>query len=190
MFEEKQMMPYRISRRLFVVKAFALDDHEMAKPRPKLRELLGLIVYQAMHDGMMKVRIGVAHESGESFMKYFGPIDYDREKQIWWDMVAPPSRCYPRMLQICLSLAQLREELPIKGLIPAIRDRKRLNLYFTAQEMDSFEIAWDDEYALDRRGERKVIDMPGRREGEEANDPDEDRVNGEAAGDAGTGAGR
>jgi len=185
------MIPYAITRRRLLIKPFALDDHEMAKASPRLRELLGAIVCQAMHDGMLEIHIGVDRESGESFMKYFGPIEYETDKRIWWDMVAPPSRCYPKMLQICMSLvAQIRDQIPIKGLIPAVRSGKRLTLYLTVKEMNSFRIAWDDEYALDRNGNRKVIDLPGRREGEEADDPDEDRVNCEAAGDAGTGEGR
>ena len=145
------MLSYAVTRKLFVVKAFALDDHELARPRPRLRKLLGFIVCQAMHDGMLEVRIGVDRESGEAWMKYFGPIWYD--ERIWWDMVPPPADCYPRMLQICMSLAQLREQLPIKGIIPAVKDRKRLRLYLSMEDMQSFQIAWDDEYALDRRSE-------------------------------------
>ena len=56
-----------------------------------LKPLLGCVVHQAMHDGMTKVRIGVDRASGEPLMKYFGPIDYDAEKRIWWDMVPAPS---------------------------------------------------------------------------------------------------
>lgn len=185
------MIPYAITRRRLLIKPFALDDHEMAKACPRLRKLLGAIVCQAMHDGMLEIHIGVDRQSGESYMKYFGPIEHETDKRIWWDMVAPPSRCYPKMLQICMSLvAQIRDQLPIKGLIPAVRSRKRLTLYLTVEEMNSFRIAWNDGYALDRRGEWKVSDMPGRREGEEANDPDEDRVSGEGAGDAGRDEGR
>ena len=151
--------------------------------------LLGAIVYQAMHDGMLKVRVGIDRASGEPFMKYFGPLHYAADKQIWWDMVAPPSRCYPRTLQICMSLAQLQEELPIKGIIAATKHRKRLNLHLAVEEIGSFEIAWDEKYASDRSGERTVIDLPGS-EGEEGDDSAEDDADGEDAGGAGKGEGR
>lgn len=141
----------------------------------ELNLLLGAIAYQAMHDGMLKVRIGVDRASGEPFMKYFGPIDYDPNKQIWWDLVPPPSECYPAMLQVCLSVAELEPRLPIKGVIPATKNRRRLNLRLAVEELESFEIAWDEEYASDRSGERTVIDLPGS-EGEE---PDGDGANGE-----------
>lgn len=143
-----------------------------------LKPLLGCVVYQAMDDGMIKVRIGVDRASGEPFMKYFGPIDYDPEKQIWWDMVPAPSECYPGMLQVCLSLAELDQGLPIKGVIPATKNRRRLNLRLAVEEMESFEIAWDEEYASNQSGERAVIDLPGS-EGEEADDSDRDGANGE-----------
>jgi len=140
-----------------------------------LKPLLGSVIHQAMHDGMTKIQIGVDRASGEPFMKYFGPIDYDPDKQIWWDMVPPPSKCYPAMLQVCLSVAELEPRLPIKGVIPATRNRRRLNLRLAVEELESFEIAWDEEYASDRSGERTVIDLPGS-EGEE---PDGDGANGE-----------
>jgi len=63
------------------------------------------------------------------------------------------------MLQACLSAAELEPQLPIKGAIPAIRDKKSLDLRFEMQEMESFEIAWDEEWALGGSGEREVIDL-------------------------------
>lgn len=143
-----------------------------------LKPLLGAVIHQAMHDGMLKIRIGVDRASGEPFMKYFGPIEYDPEKQIWWDMVPPPLECYPGMLQVCVSLAELDQGFPIKGIIPATKDWRRLNLHLAIEEMGSFEIAWDEKYASDRSEERAVIDLSGS-EGEEGDDSDGDGANGE-----------
>ncbi len=140
--------------------------------------LLGAAAYQAMDDGMIKIRIGVDRASGESFMKYFGPIDYDPGKRIWWDMVPAPSECYPEMLQVCLSLAELDQGLPIKGFIPATKHWRRLKLRLAVDELESFQIAWDEEYASSRSGERTVIDLPGS-EGEEADDSARDGADGE-----------
>lgn len=142
------MMPYRLIRKRFVIKPFPLDDGEMAKPSPRLRELLGLVVCQAMHDGMLEVHIGIDPATGDSFMKYFGPFDWEPEKRIWWDMVAPPARFYARMLQICISLvSRVRDQLPIKGLIPAVKNRRRLTVYLTVEEINSFRISWDRDHA-------------------------------------------
>lgn len=65
-------------------------------------------------------------------------------------MVPPGAYCYPTMLQVCLSLAWVGDELPIKGTIPAIKRMKRLRLDFTVNEIDSFEIAWDATHAYDK----------------------------------------
>lgn len=51
------MIPYRFKHWVLVVNPFTLDDDEMQEPRPRLRELLRLIVYQAMSDGMLRIRI-------------------------------------------------------------------------------------------------------------------------------------
>lgn len=116
----------------------------------ELDTLVGAFVYQAMHDGMLRVWIGVDRASGEPFLKYFGPLGYDPKNQIWWDMVPPPSECYPGMLQVCLTLAELDQGFPIKGMIPAIKQGKRLRLELEVNEIDSFQIAWDESYADNR----------------------------------------
>jgi hypothetical protein len=69
--------------------------------------------------------------------------------------VPPEAYCYPVMLQVCLSLAELEECLPIKGAIPAIKQGKRLRLELEVDELDSFQIAWDPEYSSDRRTAEK-----------------------------------
>jgi hypothetical protein len=103
-----------------------------------------------MQDGMTRIRMGIETGSGSSFMQYFGPISYDVEKQIWWDMEPPEEECYPALIQICLNLAKLGPKLPICGEIPAVFDRKKLNLHLKVQDINAFEIAWDRAYSTDR----------------------------------------
>lgn len=122
---------------------------EITAEKRSLKPLLGCLVHQAMHDGMLKIWIGVDRDSGEPFMKYFGPLGYDPDKQVWWDMVPPEAYCYPTMLQVCLSLAELDQCLPTKGMIPANKKRERLSLELTVDTIDSLQIAWDAVYALD-----------------------------------------
>lgn len=167
------MLRNLLSPKRLRIGCFDFGDEELGSDRPQLRKFLGAIVYQAMDDGMLKIRIGVDRAGGEPFMKYFGPLHYAPDKQIWWDMVPPPSECYPVMLQICLSVAELEPRLPIEGVIPATKNRRRLNLRLAVEEMESFEIAWDEEYASARSGEQTAIDLPGS-EDEEADDSDDD----------------
>ena len=183
------MLRNLLSAKRLRVACFDFGDEELRSDHSQLRRLLGAIVHQAMHDGMMKVRIGVDRASRGPFIKYFGPIDYDQEKQIWWDMCAPPPECYPAILQVCLSLAELEPQLPVRGTIPAIRSRKRLTLDLEMHEINSFQIGWDERHCGDRCGDRPIIDLPAW-EAKEGDDSDEDRVNGEDARDAGTGEGR
>ncbi len=174
-------MLIRSIRKMFASDALMISDwcgpEEIYAEQRWLKPLLGCAVHQAMQDGMIKIWMGVHRANGEPFMKYFGPLDYDVEKQIWWDMVPPPLECYPEMLRMCLSLAELDQGLPIKGMIPAIKQGKRLRLELKLNEIDSFEIAWEKKYASNQSGERTVIDLPGA-EGEEADDSDKDSANG------------
>jgi len=111
-----------------------------------LKPLLGSVIHQAMHDRMLKIRIGVDSVSGKPFMKYFGPRGDDADRLIWWDMVPPPSQCYPGMLQLCLSLAELDQNLPIRGVLPAIKEGKRVRLELMVNEICSFQIEWKESY--------------------------------------------
>ncbi|MCO6439015.1 MAG: hypothetical protein J5J06_18125 [Phycisphaerae bacterium] len=134
-------------RKFLVVKSFRLHEEELFRPRPRLRELLGLLIHQAMHDGMYRIQLGVDAATKEPHLRYFGPVFYEEDKREWWEMVPAPARTYPRFLQICISLAQLSNELPLSGVIPALYNGKRIDLSFTVPDMNSFEIAWDQRYA-------------------------------------------
>jgi hypothetical protein len=163
-------------RRVFAPGLLMISDwdgpeevYALETDRSVLRRLLGAIVFQAMDDRMLRLRIGVDCASGEPFMKYFGPADYSLATRVWWDTVPPPPEHYPRMLQVCLSLANLEAQLPIRGVIPATRVRRRLNLQFAMAEMESFELAWAEEFASEASGKPTVIDRPSS-EGKEAHD--------------------
>lgn len=116
--------------------------------RRGLKPVLGWLVHHAMQESSTRLRLGVNRESGEAWMKFFGPRWY--RQPIWWDMVPPEAYCYPTMLQVCLSLAELDQGLPITGMIPAIKQGKRLRLELTVDTIDSFQITWDAVHALDR----------------------------------------
>lgn len=113
-----------------------------------LKAVLGWLVYLAMSYGTTKLRVGVNRESGEPWMKFFGPRWYCHPT--WWDIVPPEAYSYPTMFQVCLSLAKLDQGLPIRGMIPAIKLGKRLRLELKINEIDSFQIAWDESYAENR----------------------------------------
>lgn len=113
-----------------------------------LKPLMGSLVHMAMQDGATKLALGVARDTQKPWMKIFAPHWY--RQPIWCDLVPPEAYCYPTMLQVCLSLAELDQGLPIKGMIPAIKQRKRMHLELTVDTIDSFQIAWEAVYALDR----------------------------------------
>ncbi len=60
-----------------VLRIASLDMEELDSTSSGLRCLLGTIVAQAMNDGMTRIEIGVVRDTGESWMKYFGPVHYD-----------------------------------------------------------------------------------------------------------------
>ena len=131
-----------LNKNVFRIGCFALDEEEFGRKRPRLRKLLGAIVYQAIHDRMWRVRIGVDRSTGHAFMRYFGPHDLGKDKQCWWKMVPPPAECYPAMVQLCLSLARLQPGLPFMGVIPAVMNRKKFNTDLLMNDIDSIEISW------------------------------------------------
>jgi len=117
--------------------------------RRGLKPVLGWLVWLAMSYGAIKMRFGIDRKSGESWMKILGPKWYNRP--IWSDIVPPESYCYPTLLQICLSLAKLDNDYPIRGVIPATSKRKHIFLEFSAEEIDTLQISWDSELARDRQ---------------------------------------
>jgi hypothetical protein len=61
---------------------------EVNPDRRGLKPVLGWLVYLAMSYGTMKLRVGVNRESGEAWMKFFGPRWY--RHPIWWDTASNP----------------------------------------------------------------------------------------------------
>ena len=120
-------------------------EQEIALDEKRVLKLVGAIVYQAMWDGMLKVRIGVDSETGEAWMKYFGPVEYD--EQVWWDMVPPPVEFYPKTIQDIFSVVKLESQVAFQGIIPAIVDGKQLDLNFAMDSLDYFQISWSEEFA-------------------------------------------
>ena len=139
---------------------------------PSLRLVLGWLVHIAMQDGMTKLSLGVNRETQEPWMKFFGPRWY--RQPIWWNMVPPEAYCYPTMLQVCLTLADLEYEFPIRGVIEARKGKKRLHLGVQVREIDSFEISWEKEYAIDQ--DQALGNLPSEEE-----HADDRKGNGDAA---------
>jgi hypothetical protein len=114
----------------------------------ELPRLLGAIVAQAMDDGMTGIRIGVAPDTGEAWMEYFGPVFGKKDES--WRMVPPPESCYPALVQICVSRAELQAGLPLTGVIPAARGREPIDLQFEMRRLDNFQVSWDGRFARAR----------------------------------------
>lgn len=124
-------------------------NEELRTGRRWLRRLLGLVVRQAMQDGMTRVRFAVDEMTGEASMRYFGPVD--RENRAWWDMVPPPADCHPTLLEVCISLAGKRRFFPINAAIPTMNGATRFALGFHAKNANDFELSWDEKHAGDPR---------------------------------------
>ncbi len=142
------------SGRLKIVE-WSSGKREIALDETCALRLVGAIVLQAMWDGMLKVRIGVKPKTGEAWMKYFGPEEYD--DQVWWDMVPPPAEFYPKTVQDVFRLVKLESRVPFKGVIPATVDGKHLDLNFAMESLGYFQISWSEEFAkttLDRKNAR------------------------------------
>ena len=120
-------------------------DADFVADRRDLTIVLGWLVHHAMEEGMTKLALGVNRETNESWMRFFGP--YWHEAPTWHEMVPPEAYCFPPMLQVCLSMAELDIEFPLKGTILAVKDRKHLDLQLEVPEIHSFQIAWDKKYA-------------------------------------------
>lgn len=121
---------------------------DVVADRRGIKLVLGWLVHLAMSNGTTKLRMGINRDTGEPWLKFFGPRWY--RSPTWWEIVPPEAYCYPVMLQVCLSLAKLEEGFPLRGIIPGIKQGRRLSLEFELDELESFQIAWDPQYACDR----------------------------------------
>jgi hypothetical protein len=115
------------------------------RPRQSgLLKALGAIVCQAMHDGMLSVRIGADPESGEPCMYYYGPVGAEEPR--WWDMTPPPLSAYLQMLTWVFWLAETEPSFPtIRGKIPAVKQGRRLDLDLEIDGIYSVKISWPEQ---------------------------------------------
>jgi len=113
-----------------------------------LKLVLGWLVHLAMDNGAVALRLGVSPDTNQSWMKFLGPKWYREPK--WWDMVPPEPYCFPTLLQVCFSLADIDKELPIRGFITGLRRGKRIRLALAVPDITLFEISWDQALAMDR----------------------------------------
>jgi hypothetical protein len=136
----------RRTRRTLVITGYGAE--ELDSSAAELPRLLGAIVAQAMDDGMTGIRIGVAPDTGEAWMEYFGPVFGKKDES--WGMVPPPEFCYPALVQICVSRAELQAGLPLTGVIPAVRGREPISLNFEMRQVDNFQVSWDGRFVRAR----------------------------------------
>lgn len=120
-----------------------------------VRWALGWIVDHAMNNGMVGFRFGVNRETNEAWMTFQGPKWYRRP--ISWDMVPPPADSFPIMLQVCLTLADVETQIPIRRTIPARKGRQHISLNLTIDTIDSIALTWDLTYARDREDAETAI---------------------------------
>lgn len=138
-----------LAPRSLIISSWTRGETEVNPDSRGLKPVVGWLVWLAMSYGTTKLWVGVKRDSGESWMKFFGPRWHRNPR--WWDLVPPEPYCYPTMLQVCLCLAKLNAELPIRGVIPAILGGRRLILEFSADEIESFQISWDEKFAWDKQ---------------------------------------
>lgn len=143
------------------IEAFDLGEDEFVTEPAWIRQLVGAILCQAMHDGMTRVRMGVDSESGEPYMDYFGPVENPEYRPQWWHMFAAPAKYYPHMLQACLVSANLRLGLPMCGKIAATKSGQPVEIAFEMDSLEGFELSWSEAYAQ-AGGVAAIVKLPRR----------------------------
>lgn len=135
----------RWDARTFAIREIDFDDDEYDRKRPRHRRLLCALVAQAMRDGMTRIRIGYDAETGEPFMRYFGPVDSDGP--IWWKMYPPTKTGFHAMEAWCLSLCEARPVTPPGGTIAATMNGEPVTLQFAQPDASSIELRWPEAMA-------------------------------------------
>jgi hypothetical protein len=79
------------------------------------RRFLAAILAQAIHDGMLALRLRVIREPAGVSLTYLG-LDSEG-KSIEWAMTPPPPATYPYLLQAALTAATLEPGFPLRGVI-------------------------------------------------------------------------
>jgi hypothetical protein len=103
-------------------------------------KFLSAILRQAMNDGMTAIRLGITAESGEPFMKYFGPAWYD--EPTWWEMVPPPREAIQQIASWCESAACPSAIDAAQSEIPAVAGERRFGVCYR-RDAACTELRWD-----------------------------------------------
>jgi len=118
-------------------------------------QLLTFVIAQAINDGMLKLAIGYDSENDQTWMKYYGPVNYS-EDRTWWEMIPPPFEVFPAMLQYVISLTSLEPAIPLQGTITSILNEQPFLLRVKIPSLNSFEFEWPKEIASSALSEKQI----------------------------------
>lgn len=118
--------------------------YDPSRPEALSEPLLGLLVAQAMHDGLSSLSFEYRRPSGPLTLTYTGPTG-DTSVVGEWPMTPPPDEMYPHLLQAALRHTSLAPGPPLRGTLAVSKDGKRLTLGFAADRIESFTLSWTDE---------------------------------------------
>lgn len=111
-----------------------------AMPNEQAKELLALLVAQAMHDGMNQLHLGIGRGTAGPFLRYGKSADHHDAE--WWDMTPPPPDAYPVLFKAAISLASLNASLPFVGGIEVVKGGKTIELQLEVHDLYSFTLSW------------------------------------------------
>jgi len=90
------------------------------------RQLLGLFIAQALHDGMSAVKLGVDRSTQRVYLRYYGPVGVPEAR--WWGMTAPPPQAYLGLVKAVVAAMELAPGLDPPGTICARINRRAVDV--------------------------------------------------------------
>lgn len=106
----------------------------------RFRELLGLIIAQAFHDGMSAVKLGVDRGTQRVYLRYYGPGGAPDAR--WWDMTAPPADAYLGLVKAAVEVAEFASGLDPRGTIHGQVNRQAVDVRVEFSNWEELTLAW------------------------------------------------
>jgi len=106
----------------------------------RFHELLGLIIAQALHDGMSAVKLGVDRSTQRVYLRYYGPVGVPEAR--WWEMTAPPPQAYLGLVKAVVAAMELAPGLDPRGTICARINRRAVDVRVEFKRWDEVTLAW------------------------------------------------
>ena len=117
-------------------------DSNMTRSPPHLfTELLGLILAQAINDGMWAVSVGASITDGSVYLKYYGPSA--RGMPTWWEMTPPPTEAYTRLVKAVVEATVFEGCLEPRGTIHAQINEQRIDVTVEIRNWFDINLNWD-----------------------------------------------